>query len=159
MAHPSRVPRHLIGDRVATAKKRTERVEQDIQRAEKEVHQAGKVVTEKLARGADTELAKVAAKAQDVEAELRAARAELHVVSDLLESEEHDRRLLEQKLAESEASQGSPAGARSGEGSASIVGHLRELTRHKLNPEPADPYSTRAASTRTPAPRDARRSK
>lgn len=147
MAHPSRPTPHLIGDRVATAKTRTEQVKQDIQRAELEVQQAGLVLTGKLARGGpDPELAQVAAQAQGVEGELREARAELQAVADLLASEERDRRQLEQELARSEASHRNPAGTRSGEGSASIVGHLRELTRHKLNPDPPEAGAIRAAS-------------
>lgn len=147
MAHPPRPTRHLIGDRVATAKTRTEQVEQDLQHAEREVQQAGQVLAGKLARsGGDIELAQVAAQAQDVEGELREARSELKVVADLLESEEHDRRRLEQELARSEASNATPAGERSGEGSASIIGHLRELTRHKVSPDPSDPGGIRAAA-------------
>jgi chromosome segregation ATPase len=148
MAHPSRPTRHLIGDRVATAKTRTELVEQDIQRAEDEVKLAGQILTGKLARGgADAELAQVAAQARGVEGELREARAELQGVADLLESEERDRRRLEQELARSEVAHGPPAGERSGEGSASIIAHLRELTRHKVNPDPGVAGSVRAAST------------
>lgn len=147
MAHPSRPTPHLIGDRVATAKTRTEQVKQDIQRAEHEVQQAGLVLTGKLARGGpDPELAQVAAQTLGVEGELREARAELQGVADLLASEERDRHRLEQELALSEAAHGRRAGERSGEGSASIVGHLRELTRHKVNPDPPEAGAVPSAS-------------
>lgn len=148
MAHPSRTPRHLIGDRVATAKTRTEQVEQDLQRAEREVQRAGQVVTGKLARsGDDLELAQVVAHAHCVEEELREARAELQVVTDLLESEQQDRHRVEQELARSEASNETPAGERSGEGSASVIAHLRALTRHKVSPDSTEPDGLRAEST------------
>jgi predicted nucleic acid-binding Zn-ribbon protein len=131
--------RHLIGNRVASAKSRTEKVQEDIQLAEAELHLASKVITDKLAQKAtDADLAKAVAHTDQIEEKLRDAGDELKAVTELLTSEERDRERLEQSLRELRASDGaSLAGSRSGEGSASVIDHLRELTRHKLNSDHA----------------------
>jgi hypothetical protein len=133
--------RHLIGNRVASAKSKTEKVQEDIQLAEAELHLANLVITDKLAETLpDDALAKAVTHNEMVEEKLRDAGEDLQVVSDLLSSEESDRRQLEAKLAEYRTSDGtSMAGSRSGAGSASVIEHLRELTRHKVSADHADP--------------------
>ncbi|MFC5500198.1 hypothetical protein ACFPOE_21830 [Caenimonas terrae] len=128
--------RHLIGNRVASAKSTTEKVQEDIQLAEAELHLANVVMTDKLAGSvSDAELAKAVSHTEQVEEKLRDAGESLNVVAELLSSEERDRQRLEQAAREADGS--SSPGARSGEGSASVIEHLRELTRHKLNSDQA----------------------
>lgn len=138
MRRSPRPDRHLIGDRVASAKTRTEKVQEDIELAEAELHLANLVITDKLAESvSDAELAKAVTHNEMVEEKLHHAHEELNVVADLLSSEQRDREQLEQALAQYQAPEGTPpAGARTGEGSASVIEHLRELTRHKLNSDP-----------------------
>lgn len=143
MAIPSS-SRHLIGNRVASAKSKTEKVQEDIVLAEAELHLANLVITDKLADSvSDADLAKAVTHNEQVEEKLRVASEELQAVNDLLSSEERDRLKLEQSLQEyRDADSQAPAGSRTGEGSASVIEHLRELTRHKLNtehPEPGQP--------------------
>ena len=85
-----------------------------------------------------------------MEEKLRDATEDLQVVTELLHSEEQDRMRLEQSLAERKAadSQAQP-GTRSGEGSDSVIEHLRELTRHKLNADTGEPGSQEAAGAKT----------
>jgi hypothetical protein len=129
---------HLIGNRVASAKSTTEKVQEDIQLAEAELHLANLVITNKLADSvSDVDLAQAVAHNEQVEEKLRDAGENLQTVSDLLNSEERDRRRLEQ--ASGEADGLSAAGSRSGEGSGSVIEHLRELTRHKLNTDTSGP--------------------
>jgi len=139
MPRSPRPDRHLIGDRVASARTRTEKVQEDIELAEAELHLANLVITDKLAESvSDVDLAKAVIHNEMVEEKLHDAHEDLKVVADLLNSEEQDRKKLEQALAQYRAPEGSaPAGARTGEGSASVIEHLRELTRHKLNSDPA----------------------
>lgn len=136
---PSSSSAHLIGNRVASAKSTTERVQQDIELAEAELHLANLVITDKLADSvSDADLAKAVSHNENIEEKLRDAGENLQLVSELLNSEERDRLRLEQ--AAREADGGASPGSRSGQGSASVIEHLRELTRHKLNadtPEPA----------------------
>jgi hypothetical protein len=132
MARPSSRPTHLIGNRVASAKSTTEKVQEDIQLAEAELHLANLVITDKLAESvSDADLAKAVLHNEQVEEKLHEAGENLQVVTDLLNSEERDRQRLEQARREADGT--SAPGARSGEGSASVIEHLRELTRHKLN--------------------------
>lgn len=132
MARKPSPPRHLIGNRVASAKSTAERVQEDIELAEAELHLANLVITDKLADGlSDADLAKAVSHNEQVEEKLREAGESLQVVTDLLSSEERDRMRLEQAAREADGV--SSPGARSGEGSASVIEHLRELTRHKLN--------------------------
>ena len=140
MVRPPKPPQHLIGDRVARAKNKTEKVQGDIQLAEAELHLANLVITDKLAESVtDAELSKVVTHNETVEEKLRDAGEDLKVVTDLLTSEERDRKKLEETLAQYRTADGSLAGARSGEGSASVIEHLRELTRHKVSADHADP--------------------
>ena len=134
-------PQHLIGDRVLTAINKTEKVQEDIQLAEAELHLANLVITDKLAASVtDAELAKAVTHNASVEEKLHGAGEDLKVVTDLLSSEERDRRALEAKLALHGDPDGqSLAGARSGAGSGSVIEHLRELTRHKVGPDRLDP--------------------
>jgi hypothetical protein len=135
MARTSPAPKHLIGNRVANAKSTTEKVQEEILLAEAELHLANLVITDKLAGSvSDAALAKAVEANEQVEEKLRDAGENLKVVTNLLESEEHDRLRLEQAAREAE---GVPSpGSRSGEGSSSVIEHLRELTRHKLNSDP-----------------------
>lgn len=130
---------HLIGNRVASAKSTTEKVQEDIQLAEAELHLANLVITDKLAESvSDAELKKAINHNEQVEDKLHDAGENLKLVAELLGSEEHDRQRIEQAAREADGA--SSPGSRSGEGSASVIEHLRELTRHKLNadhPEPA----------------------
>ena len=139
MPRSPRPDRYLIGDRVASAKTRTEKVSEDIELAEAELHLANLVITDKLAASvSDADLAKAVAHNEMVEEKLHDAHEDLKVVADLLTSEQRDREQLEQALAQHQAPEGTPpAGARTGEGSASVIEHLRELTRDKLNSDPA----------------------
>jgi chromosome segregation ATPase len=132
---------HLIGNRVASAKSRTEKVQEDIHLAEAELHLAHTVISEKLADGAsDADLAKAVTHTEQVEAKLQDAHDDLQVVADLLTSEERDRKRLEAALEELRAAETpSSAGSRSGSGSASVIEHLRELTRHKVSVDHAEP--------------------
>ena len=140
MVRPPKPPQHLIGDRVASAKTKTQKVRGDIQLAEAELHLANLVITDKLAESvSDAELAEAVTHNEIVEEKLRDASEDLKVVSDLLTSEERDRKKLEATLAQYRNADGSLAGARSGEGSASVIEHLRELTRHKVSADHADP--------------------
>lgn len=133
-------PQHLIGDRVASAKNRTEKVQEEIEVAEAKLHLANLVITDKLAESvSDAELAKAVSDNAAVEAKLHAAGEDLKVVTDLLSSEERDRKRLEATLAQYRDADGAAAGARSGEGSASVINHLRELTRHKVIADHLDP--------------------
>lgn len=135
MPRTQKSPQHLIGDRVASAKNKTEKLQGDIGLAEAELHLANLVITDKLAESvSDAELAKAVTDNTLVEAKLHAAGEDLKVVTDLLQSEERDRKQLEATLAQYRDTDGTAAaGARSGEGSASVIEHLRELTRHKLS--------------------------
>ena len=141
MVRPPKPPQHLIGDRVASAKNKTQKVQGDIQLAEAELHLANLVITDKLAESVtDAELAKAVTHNETVEEKLRDAGADLKVVTELLSSEERDRKQLEETLAQYRNADGtSLAGARSGAGSASVIEHLRELTRHKVSADHADP--------------------
>jgi len=133
--------RHLIGDRLASAKSKTEKVQEDIELAEAELHLANLVITDKLAESvSDADLAKAVNHNELVEEKLRDAGADLKVVTELLGSEERDRLKLEQELQQLREGDGPASpGSRSGEGSASVIEHLRELTRHKLTTEPSEP--------------------
>ncbi|MDB5947413.1 MAG: hypothetical protein JWQ33_2439 [Ramlibacter sp.] len=141
MARSAKLPQHLIGDRVVSAKNKTDKVQQDIHLAEAELHLANLVITDKLAESvSDAELAKAVTHNTVVEEKLHDAGEDLRIVSDLLSSEERDRKRLEETLAQYRDADGpSMAGARSGEGSASVIEHLRELTRHKVNADHQDP--------------------
>jgi hypothetical protein len=143
--------RHLIGNRVASAKSTTEKVQEDIQLAEAELHLANVVINDKLAETAsDADLARVVSHNEQVEEKLRDAGENLQVVTDLLQSEEADRQRLEQAAREADGV--SSPGSRSGEGSASVIEHLRELTRHKLNTDHAEvPRRKPAAGNRRSA--------
>jgi hypothetical protein len=133
--------RHLIGNRVASAKSKTEKVQEDIERAEAELHLANLVITDKLAESvSDADLAKAVTHNEMVEEKLQNAGKDLKLVTELLGSEEQDRLKLEQSLRESGVTDGTSApGSRTGEGSASVIEHLRELTRHKINTDDAEP--------------------
>ena len=134
MARRSSSP-HLIGNRVATAKETTVKVQEDIELAEAELHLANLVITDKLADSvSNAELAKAVEHTEQVEDKLREAGEKLQVVTDLLNSEESDRQRMEQAAREADGT--SAPGSRSGAGSSSVIEHLRELTRHKLNSEP-----------------------
>lgn len=138
MASPSSPSRHLVGNRVASAKSKTEKVQEDIELAEAELHLANLVITDKLADSvSDADLAEAVSHNEQIEEKLRDAGADLKLVTDLLSSEERDRLKLEQSLREEEGR--SPSGSRTGEGSASVIAHLRELSRHKVNTDPAEP--------------------
>lgn len=152
--------RHLIGDRVASAKSKTEKVQEDIQLAEAELHLANLVITDKLADSvSDADLAQAVAHTELVEEKLRDAGEELKQVNELLTSEERDHQRLSQALGETPDQDGqSPAGARSGEGSASVIEHLRELTRHKVSADHADPDRHEALAGNS-APQSAPRAK
>ncbi len=142
---------HLIGDRVAFAKSKTEKVQENIQLAAAEVHLANQVVTGKLANSvSDADLDKVVVHNEAVEEKLRDATEELEVVTELLHSEEQDRERLEQSLAELKAADSNAQpGTRSGEGSASVIEHLRELTRHKLNAETDERAKPQASAAKS----------
>lgn len=140
MASPSS-SKHLIGDRVASAKTKTEKVQEDIELAEAELHLANLVITDKLAASvSDADLAKAVTHNEQVEEKLHEASEELQAVNDLLASEERDRLKLEQSLKEARDADGgqAQAGSRNGAGSASVIEHLRELTRHKLGTDTTD---------------------
>ena len=142
MARNIKVPRHLIGDRVASAKEKAVKVQEEVQLAEAELHLANLVITEKLAESVtDAELAKAVTHNEAAEDKLRQAGEDLEVVTDLLSSEERDRKRLEETLAQFRDADDtlSLAGARSGEGSASVIDHLRELTRHKVSADHTEP--------------------
>ena len=154
MVTKSKSARHLIGGRVAFAKAKTEKVQGDIQLAEAELKLANRVIADKLANGAsDVDLDQVVVHTDAVEERLRDATEDLQIVTELLHSEEQDRMRLEQSLAERKAadSQAQP-GTRSGEGSGSVIEHLRELTRHKLNSDAGELGSQDAAGARTASP-------
>jgi hypothetical protein len=137
MSRPTAPTNHLIGNRVASARSTTEKVQDDIQLAEAQLHLANLVITDKLADSvSDADLAKAVAHTEQVEEKLHDAGESLKVVTNLLQSEEIDRQRLEQAA---QADGGAAPGSRSGEGSASIIEHLRELTRHKLNTDHAEP--------------------
>ena len=141
MVSKAKSTHHLIGDRVAFAKTKAEKVQEDIQLAEAELHLANLVITDKLAKSvSDADLDKVVVHNETVEEKLRDATEDLEVVTELLHSEEQDRKRLEQSLAECKAADSNvQPGTRSGEGSASVIEHLRELTRHKLNADTDEP--------------------
>lgn len=139
MARTSSRSPHLIGNRVASAKETTEKVQEDIELAEAELHLANVVITDKLAESvSDADLAKAVEHNEQVEDKLHEAGEKLQVVTDLLKSEERDHERMEQAAREADGT--SVPGARSGSGSASVIEHLRELTRHKLNTD-AEPSS------------------
>ena len=146
-------PKHLIGNRVAAAKTTTEKVQEDLQLAEAELHLSNLVITDKLADSvSDGDLTKAVAHNEQVEDKLHEAGERLQVITDLLGSEERDRLRLEQAAREADGV--SAPGARSGEGSASVIEHLRELTRHKLNTDPAElPRSAPGQGRGSPRPR------
>ena len=151
MVSNSKSAPHLIGDRVSIAKIKTKKVQSDIQLAEAELHLASQVIASKLAKKAnEAAMEKLVAHTETVEEKLRDATEELEVVTDLLHSEEEDRKRLEESLAVCKAADSNAQpGTRSGEGSASVIEHLRELTRHKLTAdaaEPAKPASPKAKS-------------
>ena len=129
---------HLIGNRVANAKETAEKVQEDIELAEAELHLANLVITDKLADSvSDADLAKAVVHNEEVEEKLHEAGEKLQVVTDLLHSEERDQQRMEQAAREADGS--STPGSRSGAGSASVIEHLRELTRHRLNADVSEP--------------------
>jgi len=154
MAPTSSPSTHLIGNRVANAKETAEKVQEDIELAEAELHLANVVITDKLADNlSDADLAKAVIHNEEVEEKLRDAGEKLQVVTDLLDSEERDHQRLEQAAREADGS--STPGARSGAGSASVIEHLRELTRHRVSadvsePGPAAVPASSKKRTRTP---------
>lgn len=130
------------------------KVHDEVQLAEVELHLANLVITEKLAESVpDAELAKAVTHNEAAEAKLRRAGEELEVLADLLSSEERDRKRLERTLARFRDADDavSLAGARSGEGSASVIEHLRELSRHKVNADHPDPARSDVVPTVPPA--------
>lgn len=136
MAAPPSSSGHLVGNRVANAKLKTQKAQDNIQLAEAQLHLANVVITDKLGNtAADAELAKAVSHTEQVEEKLREAGEELKVVTDLLGSEERDRMKLEQALDALRNDGPAAAGSRTGSGSASVIEHLRELTRHKVNTE------------------------
>lgn len=154
MARTSSSPMHLIGNRVASAKATTEKVQEDIELAEAELHLANLVITDKLADSvSDADLAKAVEHNEQVEDKLHEAGKKLQVVTDLLNSEERDQQRLDQAAREADGT--SAPGSRTGAGSASVIEHLRELTRHKLNtePEPSRVASKAAGNKAARAPR------
>jgi hypothetical protein len=158
-SNPSATPgRHMIGDRVTSAKSKTEKVQEDIGLAEAELHLANLVITDKLADSvSDADLARAVSHNEMVEEKLQNAGKDLKQVTELLASEEQDRLKLEQSLRESRETDGGAApGSRNGEGSASVIEHLRELTRHKINAdhtEPARPATGLPSRRSRPPPR------
>ena len=154
MGSPSKTAQHLIGDRVSIAKVKTRKVQSDIQLAEAELHLANQVITNKLAKQVnEAAMDKLIVHNETVEEKLRDATEELEVVTDLLHSEEQDRIKLEESLAVCKAADSSaqPAGTRSGEGSASVIEHLRELTRHKLTADAAEPAKSASPKAKSRA--------
>lgn len=143
MPRRSSPSRHLFGNRVASAKSRTEKVQEDLELAEAELHLANQVIARRIGaadNAKDAQLAEAVIQNEKVEEKLHDAGEELQVVKDLLTSEEHERRELEEALKEFRGAEGAAlAGERSGEGSASVVEHLRELTRHRLSTDAAEP--------------------
>lgn len=142
---------HLIGNRVASAKETAEKVQEDIELAEAELHLANLVITDKLADSvSDADLAKAVEHNEQVEDKLHEAGEKLQMVTDLLKSEERDQQRLDD--AARAAGGASAPGARSGAGSSSVIEHLRELTRHKLNTdtEPARAPMPRSKPGRAP---------
>jgi hypothetical protein len=153
--HSGPAARHLIGNRVASAKSTTQKVQEDIELAEAELHLANLVITDKLAESvSDADLAKAVTHNEMVEEKLQNAGKDLKLVTELLGSEEQDRLKLEQSLRESGVTDGTSApGSRTGEGSASVIEHLRELTRHKLNADQAQPAPPAPGPSAGPRPR------
>ncbi len=154
MSRNTNPPRHLIGDRVASAKDKAAKVHEEVQLAEADLHLANLVITEKLAESVpDAELAKAVRHNEAAEAKLRRAGEELEMVADLLSSEERDRKRLEDTLARFRDANDavSLAGGRSGEGSVSVIEHLRELTRHKVSADHPDPVRIDVLPTAPPA--------
>ena len=138
MARTSAPSTHLIGNRVTNAKATTEKVQEDIELAEAELHLANLVITDKLAESiSDADLAKAVVHNEEVEEKLHEAGKKLQVVTDLLDSEERDRQRMEQAAREADGT--STPGSRSGAGSASVIEHLRELTRHRVNADDSEP--------------------
>ena len=156
MAPTSSPATHLIGNRVANAKETAEQVQEDIELAEAELHLANVVITDKLADSvSDADLAKAVEHNEEVEEKLREAGEKLQVVTDLLDSEERDQQRMEQAAREADGT--STPGARSGAGSASVIEHLRELTRHRVTPDVPEPGRAAVPGTgkkpaRTPRP-------
>lgn len=129
---------HLIGNRVADAKATAEKVQEDIELAEAQLHLANIVITDKLADSiSNRDLAKAVEHNEEVEEKLHEAGEKLQVVTDLLNSEERDQQRMEQAAREADGA--STPGSRSGAGSASVIEHLRELTRHRLHADVSDP--------------------
>jgi hypothetical protein len=148
--HSGPAARHLIGNRVASAKSTTQKVQEDIELAEAELHLANLVITDKLAESvSDADLAKAVSHNEMVEEKLHDAGED-----DLLSSEEGDRLKLEQSLRDAHEADGTAApGSRTGAGSASVIEHLRELTRHKLNADQAQPAPPAPGPSAGPRPR------
>ena len=117
---------------------------------------ANVVITDKLADSvSDADLAKAVEHNEEVEEKLREAGEKLQVVTDLLDSEERDQQRMEQAAREADGT--STPGARSGAGSASVIEHLRELTRHRVTPDVPEPGRAAVPGTgkkpaRTPRP-------
>ena len=132
---------YLIGNRVATARTTTERVQEDLQLAEAELQLSNAVIADKLGDSVpDPDLEKAVIHNEQVQEKLHEAAEDLKLVTDLLGSEEREREKLEQALAEYRHPDGAPvAGARSGVGSESVIGHLRQLIRHRLGSDQALP--------------------
>lgn len=150
---PTRQPSpHLIGNRIASAKVTAERVQEEIQLAEAQLHLVNQVIADKIADTiSDADLAKAVAHNEAVEEKLHEAGEKLEVVTDLLTSEERDHQRMEQAARAADGT--STPGARSGAGSASVIEHLRELTRHRVTgdapaPSPAPIVATGRKSAR-----------
>ena len=110
MARTPKPSAHLVGNRVSSAMSKTEKVQEDIQLAEAELHLANEVVTGNLvAGGSQGDLARAVKHNALVGKKLQDAGEELQVVTDLLQSEEHDRQRLEQDFADYRKADASPA--------------------------------------------------
>lgn len=156
MARTSVPSSHLIGNRVANAKQTAEKVQEDIELAEAELHLANLVITDKLADVvSDADLVKAVIHNEQVEEKLHEAGEKLQVVTDLLDSEERDHQRMAQAAREADGT--STPGARSGSGSASVIEHLRELTRHRVSADIAQPVQPSIVATGKKAPRTPRR--
>lgn len=147
---------HLIGNRISSAKVAAERVQEEIQLAEAQLHLANQVIADKIADTiSDADLAKAVAHNEEVEEKLHEAGERLEVVTNLLTSEERDQQRMEQAARAADGA--STPGARSGAGSASVIEHLRELTRHRVTADAPEPGPSPNVATGKNSARKTRR--
>jgi hypothetical protein len=110
-----------LSSRAAGARRKTAKVQKDLEAAQAELHMANRVLAHSLPKSARDDMVELAlVQNASVEEKVEEATRELEVVTELLKEEEAHSAQLEDALAGRDA----PKTGRSGEGSSSLLPHL-----------------------------------